>query len=243
MKLMLILGSDEILGLVSANIKPLGFEMIRYRYVLKAMDNLDEIDPACIIISARDFPRHWKVLAQFVRYERSREECPIVLLKGDNFSLEEASKAFLIGVSGIVSDELSRPREMDQLQSILERYMDIPDKRKSRRYRAEPWTRFGFCMANPAGKIIITTTVKTLSSTGISVEPENPALAANLTEGTEIPECSLRIGDDIISPICRLIRKQSDLSMEFIFMNKVEQIILDSYIESIPLEEARLNRR
>jgi hypothetical protein len=97
-------------------------------------------------------------------------------------------------------------------------------------------------MANPAGKIIITTTVKTLSSTGISVEPENPALTANLAEGMEIPECSLRVGDDIISPVCRLIRKQPDLSMEFIFLNKLEQIILDNYIESIPLEEARLNQ-
>jgi hypothetical protein len=236
---MLILGSDEILNTMSVNIKPLGFEFIRYRHALKAMDNIDEIDPSAIIISARDFPRHWKVLTQFVRSERSKTQCPIILLKGDDFSLEEASKAFFIGVSGIVSCDLGRPREMGNLQSILKRYLEIPDKRKARRYHAEPWTRFGFCMTNPLGKVVILTTVKTLSSAGISVKPENPALTANLTEGMVLPECSLRIGDDIISPVCRLVRKQPDLSMEFVFMDKVEQIILDSYLESIPLEETK----
>jgi hypothetical protein len=239
MKLMLILGSDEIPGLISANIKPLGFELIRYRHVLKAMDNIDEIDPACIIVSAGDFPRHWKVLVQFVRYERSKDQCPVILLKENNFSLEEASKAFFIGVSGIVSGDLNRSGVMDHLQSILERYLDIPDKRAARRYHAEPWTRFGFCMAHPAGKAIITTTVKTLSAVGVSVEPDNPALVANLAEGAELSECSLRVGSDIISPICRLIRKKPDVSMEFIFLDKVEQIILDNYLESIPLQEAK----
>jgi hypothetical protein len=240
---MLILGSDEIPGLISANIKPLGFELIRYRHVLKAMDNLDEIDPSCIILSADDFPRHWNVLVQFVRYERSKEQCPIILLKEDDFSLEEASKAFFTGVSGIVSGDLNRSGVMDQLQSILERYLEIPDKRKARRYHAEPWTRFGFCMAHPVGKTIVTAAVKTLSSSGISLEPDNPSLTATLTEGTELRECSLRVGDDIISPICRLIRKQPDMSMEFIFLDKIEQIILDNYLESIPLQEAKSHQK
>jgi hypothetical protein len=239
MKLMLILGSDEILNMMSANIKPLGFEFVWYRHVLKAMDNVDEIDPSCIIISARDFPRHWKVLVQFVRYERSKTQCPIILLKGSDFSQEETSKAFLIGVSGIISCDLGRSREMEHLRGMLEQYLEIPDKRKARRYHAEPWTRFGFCLANPLGKAIILSTVKTLSSVGICVKPENPTLTANLTEGMELPECSLRVGDDIISPVCRLIRKQPDLSMEFIYMDKVEQIILDNYLESIPLEDVK----
>jgi hypothetical protein len=242
MKLMLILGSDEIPGLISDHLKPLGFEVIRYRHVLKAMDNLDEIDPACIIIGAGDFPRHWKTLVQFVRYERTKEQCPVILLKKDDFPLEEASKAFFIGVSGIVSGDPGNPCVMEQLQNILERYLDIPDKRRSRRYHARPWTRFGFCMAHPAGKTIVTAAVITLSSSGVSLKPDNPALTANLAPGTELRECSLRVGDDIISPVCRLIRKQPDMSMEFVFPDKVEQIILDNYLESLPLREAKIPR-
>jgi hypothetical protein len=234
MKLMLILGSDEIPGLIEAYIKPLGFDLIRYCHVLKAMDNIDEIDPACIIISAGDFPRHWKALIQFVRYERSKEQCPVILLTGSGFSLEEASGAFFAGISGIVSGDLSRPGIIEQLQNLLKRCLEISDKRKTRRYRAEPWTRLGFCMVHPAGKAIVTTAVKTLSSTGISLKPDNPRMTADMIEGAELAECSLRVGEDIISPICRLIRKQPDLSLEFVFLDKVEQIILDSYLESIP---------
>jgi hypothetical protein len=250
MKLMLILGSDEIPGLIEANTKPLGLDLIRYRYVLKAMDNIDEIDPACIIISAGDFPRHWKALIQFIRYERSKEQCPVILLTGDGFSLEEASGAFFAGISGIVSGDLNRSGTMEQLQSLLKRCLEIPDKRKSRRYRAEPWTRLGFCMVHPAGKAIITAAIKTLSSSGISLEPDNPGMTADLAEGTEIAECSLRVGDGIISPVCRLVRNtgiasyaaiagNASVALEFVSLDKVERLILDSYLESIPLQEIK----
>jgi hypothetical protein len=67
MKLLLVLGSDETGNLISSYVEPLGFNLIRYRHVIKAMDNVDEIDPTGIIISARDFPRHWKVLVQIGR--------------------------------------------------------------------------------------------------------------------------------------------------------------------------------
>ncbi|MDR0376976.1 MAG: PilZ domain-containing protein [Spirochaetaceae bacterium] len=240
MKVMLILAADEISRLISANINPAGVETIQYRHVLKAMDNIDEIDPAGIIISAGDFPRHWKTLVQFVRWGRSKEQCPIILLKEDDFSMEEASKAFFIGISGIVSGDLCCSDVMDHLRNVLERYLKIPNKRKARRYRAESWTRFGFCMVHPTRKAIVTTTVTTLSSGGVSCEPDNPALVEDLDEGIEFTECSLRVGDAVISPICRLIRKHSGLSMEFIFLDRVEQIVLDSYLESIPLQAVNI---
>jgi hypothetical protein len=239
MKLLLILGSDDILNTISQSIKPLGFELIRYRHVLKAMDNIDEVDPAAILISARDFPRHWKILVQFVRYERSREVCPIILLKGDDFSLEEASKAFFIGVSGIVSENIKLFNEKDRLQSLLSRYIEVEDKRKAKRYHAEAWTRFAFCLTNPLNKRIITGTVKTLSGTGIGFVPHDPSLIENILENEELSECSLRVGDHILSPIARVVRKEPVLSLEFIFLSGEDQIILDSYLESLPLLEAK----
>jgi hypothetical protein len=239
MKLLLILGSDDMLNTISQSIKPLGFDLIRYRHVLKAMDNIDEVDPAAILISARDFPRHWKVLVQFVRYERPREVCPIILLKGDDFSLDEASKAFFIGVSGIVSENIKLFNEKDRLQSLLSRYIEVEDKRKAKRYHAEVWTRFGFCITNPLNRGIITGTVKTLSSTGIGFVPDDPSLVENILENEELSECSLRVGDHILSPIARVVHKEPVLSLEFIFLSGEDQIILDSYLESLPLIEAK----
>jgi hypothetical protein len=242
MKLLLILGSDESLDIISRNIKPLGFDLIRYHHVLKAMDNIDEIDPAGIIISARDFPRHWKILVQFVRAERSKELCPIILLIGNTFSPEEAAKAFHIGVSGVVPEDPSRSAEIDRLQSILERYLEVDDKRKARRYHTEDWTRFGFCAAKPLDKAIITGRVETISVTGLSFRADDPDLIESIPGDEELSECSLRVGDSILSPICRIIRKEPALSLEFIFLPGEEHIRLESYLENLPLEESKAKK-
>jgi hypothetical protein len=243
MKLLLVSGSGEAEHAIAENIGPLGFDLIRYGHVLKAMDNIDEIDPVGIIISAVDFPRHWKVMVQFVRNEWDKTRCPIILLRGKNFSGEDAAKAFQIGVSGIVLEEMSQPREIDRLQSILSRYIDVEDKRRSRRFHAEPQSRFAFCLCNPADKAIVTGTVKTVSATGISFSPDDPARIDTIAENDELPECSFRIGDDIIAPICRMIRKGTETSLEFIFLSDVEQIMLEDYLERLPLEEVKAGKQ
>lgn len=239
MKLLVILDSDAALSVISEKIRPLGFDLIRYRHVLKAMDNIEEIDPVGIIISALDFPRHWKTLVQFVRSERPKELCPIIVLTGADFSSDDAMKAFYIGVSGIVPENLSRSAEVDRLQSILGRYIELEEKRRARRYYAEPWTRFGLCIINPRTRELITGAVQTLSSTGVSFDADSPPQIETIMDDEELSECSLRAGTHILSPICRVIRKEPHLSLEFIFLPTEEQSRLDSYLESLPLEEAK----
>jgi hypothetical protein len=240
MKLLVILGSDEILNLIAQNIEPLGFELIRYQHVLKAMDNIEEIAPSTIIISARDFPRHWKTLVQFVRYSRSKVECPIIILKGPNFSLEDASRAFFLGVSGIVSEDLTRPSEVDQLQRLLSRYIQLEEKRNAKRFHIDGSGEVGVCMVNPVNRSMITGPVKTISTSGLSLQPEDALALDTLEENMELSECSLRIGEDFITPICRLVRTKPDMSMEFIFLPDVDRILLDNYLEALPLQELKI---
>jgi hypothetical protein len=239
MKLLLILGSDEILKLIAQNIEPLGFDLIRYQHVLKAMDNIEEIAPSTIIISAQDFPRHWKALVQFVRYNHPKVECPIIILKGPNFSLDDASKAFFLGVSGIVSEDLTRPSEMDQLQRLLSRYVQLEEKRSANRFHLEDDGQVGVCVVNPVDRSMITGPVKTISVSGISLQPEATLALDSLKENMELSECSLRIGEDFITPICRVVRTKPDMSMEFIFLPEVDRILLDNYLEALPLQERK----
>jgi hypothetical protein len=244
MKLLLIVGSDEILGLISKSIVPLGFDLIRYHHVLKAMDNIDEIGPSTIIISAQDFPRHWKTLVQFVRSNKPKSECPIILLKGPTFAVEDASKAFYLGVSGIVSEDLSRPSEMDQFQRLLYRYLLWEEKRRTNRFHIEGSREVGICVVNPVGRALISGPVKTISSAGISFSPAaalfNGAVPPDhLEENIELAECSLRIGKDFITPICRVVRTGADMSLEFIFLPELDRILLDNYLEALPLQERR----
>lgn len=243
MKLLLILTSDETYKLLSQYIRPLGFEFICYRYVLKAMDNIDEVNPHAIIISARDFPRHWKTLVQYIRSDRSRETCPIIILKGENFPLEEISQAFYLGVSGIISENLDNAAEIDRLQNVLSRYVPVEEKRRSRRYYVEPWNRFAFLFLSPSGKTMVTGELKTISTTGVSFFPDRPSLMRDIFLHMEIPECSLRAGDRILSPVCRLARTGRIIALEFLSFPQGEQVILSDYLEQLPLMELKVKGR
>jgi hypothetical protein len=239
MKLLLVLASDDTFNNVSLFLKPLGFELIRYRHVLKAMDNIDEVDPTGILISANDFPRHWKTLVQFVRAERPKSECPIVLLKGEKFPMEETNKALHLEVNGIVLESLKDSMEIDQIQSILARYVPVDDKRKNRRFRTESWARMGFMFSNPVDEKIITGTVKTVSNTGLSFEPDHPVLIKDLKMDAEIPGCSFRAGSAILSPACALRRTGKIISLEFLSFPGDEKETLEAYLEDLPLQELK----
>jgi hypothetical protein len=242
MKLLLVVGSDDTYDLISLYIKPLGFELIRYRHVIKAMDNVDEVDPTGIIISANDFPRHWKAMVQFVRAERPKEACPIIVLKGQDFPLEESSQAFFVGVSGLV-DETLNTTDLERLQTIISRYIPVEDRRKARRFFVEDRKSFGFLVANPVDKTLIPGDIKTISFTGFSFLPVYSVMMKDFTLFMEIPEGSLRVGDRILSPICRLVRTGRIVAMEFVSFPPEEWEFLKKYLEEFPVARLREKRR
>jgi len=239
MKLLLVLGADETYSNISLCVKPLGFELVRYSHIIKAMDNIDEIDPNAIVISARDFPRTWKTMVQFVRSERAKDACPIIILKGDKFPVEESSKASYLGVSGIVDEALDNSTEISRLQGILGRYLPVEEKRKNRRFQAENWQRFSFVFARPGDKALITGNVNTISLGGLSFLPGNPTMMKGISLNVMLSECSLRTGDSILSPTCRVARTGKFISLEFISFPNGEQETLNKYVESLPLKELK----
>ena len=230
MKLLLVLGSDDNYDAFTQTIAPLNFELIRYRHVLKAMDNIDEIDPSAIVISARDFPRHWKILAQFVRNERSKEVCPIIILKGESFSTEETSKAFFLGVNGVINDTLEREEEIYRLKNILGSPVPVPAPEQKQQFFAEPWHRIGLLIADLSDKSFVIGAVKTISSNGLSFIPEHPPVKTVQLD-KELKECSLRVGDAILSPVCRIMSTEKNISLEFISFPDDEQHTLNRYLE------------
>jgi DNA-binding response OmpR family regulator len=243
MKLLLILESDETYNLISVYVKALGFDFIRYHNAIKAMDNIDEVNPHAIIISAKDFPRHWKIIVQFVRSQRSKDSCPIIILKGNNFALEETSKAYYLGVNGVVPETLDNRQEISQLQNLLGRYMPVNEKRRSRRYQPDEWSRLGFVFISPGERSIITGEVETISNTGLSFCPDYSAWTNDVNLNMELSECSLRVGEQILSPVCRLVRIGRIISFEFISFPEGEHPCLKSYLENLPLQELKAKRQ
>ena len=238
MKLLLVLGDDDTYKTLKRYIKPLGFDFVRYNHILKAMDNVDEVDPDGIIISARDFPRHWKIMAKFIRGERPKELCPLIILKGKDFSTDDASKASFLGVSAIVSELLDDFSEVSHLQAILGRYTPIKEKRRSRRLHTEPRHKFGFvCIRSGVRRTLITGTIKNISAGGMMFQPDDSSAIVQLLQdvmtSTELNDCSLRAGDSILSPVCRVLRIDRNIAFSFSSFPDGEQEILNSYITSL----------
>jgi len=250
MKLLLIFAADDNCNIISRSVRPLGFEMIRYRQVLKAMDNIDEINPSAIVLSARDFPRHWKFLVQFVRTERANETCPIVIMKGGNFSTEEMTSAYFLGVSGIIDDSLNNPAEISRLKNILSHYAPpgappLEEKRKHRRFHMEPWHRACILAINRREGALVTGDVENLSSGGLAFIPANcapvggaPVGAAPMGEASlngQFDECSLRLGDSILSPVCRLVRAGEKPAVEFVSFPEGEEQTFERFIHQLAM--------
>jgi len=240
MKLLLVFSADDNCNIISRSVRPLGFEMIRYRQVLKAMDNIDEINPSAIVVSARDFPRHWKFLVQFVRAERANETCPIVILKGGNFSTEEMTSAYFLGASGIIDDSLNSPAEISRLKNILSHYAPMEEKRKHRRFHMEPWHRACLLAVNRRERSFVTGDVENLSTGGLAFIPANcaPVGAAPIGEvslNDEFNECSLRLGDSILSPVCRLVRAGEKPALEFVSFPEGEEQTFEHFFHQLAM--------
>lgn len=239
MKLLLVLGSDDNYNTIRQNINSLGFEMIRYRHVLKAMDNIDEVDPSAIIISARDFPRHWKILVHFIRNEYSQDACPIIILKGENFSTEEISKAFFLGANGVVPDTLENHENFDCLKNVLGNFVPAR-KGQKRRFYVEHWHRIGLLLADFSEKFLAAADVKTISANGLTFSPVQPMPEEMAALNKEYNECSLRIGDAILSPHCRITENGKTISLEFISFPGGEQAVLNRYLEEFSPQETAI---
>jgi len=239
MKALLVVASDKAFKLVSFYTRPLGFETIRYRVPIKAMDNVDEVDPDAVIISAEDFPRQWKIIVQFIRTERPKERTTIIILKGSNFKYEEAAKASHLGVNGIVSENLDDPEELDRLQAILGRYTPTEEARVARRVRPADWDRLEFVFSAPGSGSMVTGHVESISVSGLSFIPDRLEDLEGLKVGDVLPECSLRAGSTIISTGGRIARLGGTMALAFVDMEKADQNTLEWYLQERPLRERR----
>jgi hypothetical protein len=237
MKLLLVSANDLTFERLSS-LKAEDFELIWYRNALKAMDNVDEADPAGIIISAQDFPRHWKTVVQFVRAERSRDKCPIALLTGAGFDGEESRKAEHLGVSGLVNETLDAA-ELARLRDILgglstNSAEKTPETESADEPDIKPGRRFGFLFTHPVSEKIITGAVTDINADGFVMEVDRPVLISGLITGEKIPGCSFRAGEKILSPACFIRRTGNDglIYMEFSSFPENEKAVFKDWLES-----------
>jgi hypothetical protein len=237
MKALLLIENDKVADLATVLIEPLGFEAMRYRNPLKALDNLAEIGPDAVVISAQDYPRHWKIMAAIIRAERNKDECVLILLKGAFFPYEEAAKAAHLGVNGVVSEDLGDRREQALFQRLLKRYKAVDEARTAERLSPAAWDRLDFMFSHPKTLAPVVGKLDTLSLSGLSFLPESPTICADILPGTTLDDCSLRAGDRILSLSCEVVRSERILGLAIGEMEDEERSYYEDYLRACPDRE------
>ena len=114
MKALLISDNENITSPLDSYLKQNGYDTIIYTWLLKALDNVEEIKPDLIILSAEEYPRHWKTLIQFSKSSIGSQNVKIILIISDKFNKDDEEKAVLLGVSGFIKSV-----EQNELQNVI----------------------------------------------------------------------------------------------------------------------------
>ena len=123
MKALLVADNDRAITNISTVLKSAGYDTIVYKWLLKALDNIEEISPHLIVISTGDYPRHWKTLAQYASNGFGDYIPQVILYTDENFNDEELKKAEALHVRGCFSSV--EVDGLDKLREILAKTDDI----------------------------------------------------------------------------------------------------------------------
>lgn len=124
MKALIIADNETVVKKIQDTLENNGCDTIVYRWLLKALDNVIEIAPDVTVISAFDYPRHWKTLVQFENAILEKKPV-IILFRPEDISKEEIEKEIALGVKGYIS-ELDEAG-LNKLKSLLENFQDGSD--------------------------------------------------------------------------------------------------------------------
>lgn len=111
----IIAESEDYIKELSQKLDDEGLKIIRYTWLLKALDNLEEINPQRIYVNALDYPRHWKTLVQYTRGNFIEKKPEIFLYQIDNFGEEEREKAKCLDVKLIADVKSLEKTELSLL--------------------------------------------------------------------------------------------------------------------------------
>lgn len=126
MKALIISDKQEIIDLLRAKLVDDGYDIIVYHWLLKALDNVEEIQPDYIVLSADEYPRHWKTLASFVQSGIGGKDVRFCLYNADNLSDDDKSKAEKLNVEFWCEKEEVTSKAVPVVNEITETAKVVP---------------------------------------------------------------------------------------------------------------------
>ncbi|MDR1785696.1 MAG: hypothetical protein LBR23_04440 [Spirochaetaceae bacterium] len=163
-------------------------EVIVYGNPLKAMDNIDEINPSLAVVSAAEFPCHWKVLAQFLR---ALGGCEVILLTDSKFDNDERAKAGVLGIKKMIPEEAVLSRKISVLEKTgIDGILSLEEAPAG---KGEAEAEFLF--RHPQGGFLVTGAVESLGENSLVFRPDLRGGAFKM--GDVIRAGALKRGDSL----------------------------------------------
>ena len=192
MKALVISDRQEIIDYVTPLVKQKGFDLIHYRWIIKALDNIEEISPEAIIVSASSYPRHWKTLAQFAKSEITGFVPKIILYSERDFSEEDIKKSEILGIDGIFySVESEGLKELADILSGNNKPVSL-------------------IFTNKESGAFITGRVLKFEKHIISFIPDLPSLVSSLKTDEEITHATIKNKNSIQYIKAKILSKSED---------------------------------
>ena len=232
MKMILVAASSEHAASLRYHLKPLGFTLEHVSDPVRVLEQLEELAPDAILFNAADFPRHWKPLLKVARERHARDELIFLLVTPPDFEMEEAAKAAHLGANGILGPSLTEKEELYRLEEIIRRYQAVQDKRTFTRLVPTAPGELGFAFTHPRRLAYVSGRVKEISIQGSSFLPARPSAVEDLAAGTELRNCSLRVGERLIAVTCKVTRNREEMGFQFLSFEEGGHHALLSYIQS-----------
>jgi hypothetical protein len=196
MKAIVISDDNDVIEKVGTILTAHRYDPIVYRWLLKALDNVEEIRPDVVIISACDYPRHWKTFSQFVKSGISGEEPQIILYTPQSFPQTELEKAKTLGIKGTFSsvDEGGLEHFTSILNSASKQFLASGQKENKSQpaFGLSQIKSYGLIFTHPETEAFITGTVLACTDDTIEFSPDIPLLSEGLSGGDHIGEVSFK---------------------------------------------------
>ena len=230
MRAMLVSTREELREALALHFSPHQMEIVRYGHPLKAMDNLEELRPDVILWSTRDYPRHWKPFMPLLRQSFDRDDCAMVLLHNNDLVAKETEALKILGINGMVLEDLTDPDTISQLRGIISRYKPISENRGVRRYTVKSHDRISALFANPRTLRLVRGRVEDISPRGFRFLPNSAESARGIEMDASVSPVSLRVGDEVMNLNARVVEAGQTISFTFHGLDKESSDRLATYL-------------
>ena len=123
MKALIISEDENVYTSLNNTLIEAGYDTIIYKWLLKALDNIEEIRPDCIVVSSSEYPRHWKTLVQFVKSGIGGDDVDVYLYEPNPMSTEDEEKARILGITDYFTS--LEPSVLEQLFGKKEEAVEV----------------------------------------------------------------------------------------------------------------------